>query len=47
MRTAVNTDRLDFYFVHQFDHSTPMEETVRALDEPVRRGLILYPAVSN
>ncbi len=43
----LNTDRLDFYFVHQFDHSTPMEETVRALDELVRRGLILYPAVSN
>ena len=43
----LQTDRLDFYFVHQFDHDTPMEETLRALDSLVERGLILYPAVSN
>jgi aryl-alcohol dehydrogenase-like predicted oxidoreductase len=43
----LGTDRLDFYFVHQFDRETPIEESVRALDELVRRGLILYPAVSN
>ena len=43
----LNTDRLDFYFVHQFDKDTPMEETLRALDSLVERGLILYPAVSN
>ncbi|MDE0529279.1 MAG: aldo/keto reductase [Truepera sp.] len=43
----LKTDRLDFYFVHQFDYETPMEETIRALDELVRRGLVLYPAVSN
>ncbi len=43
----LQTDRLDFYFVHQFDPETPIEETIRALDDLVRRGLILYPAVSN
>ncbi|MCH2667452.1 MAG: aldo/keto reductase [Deinococcales bacterium] len=43
----LKTDRLDFYFVHQYDYETPMEETIKALDELVRRGLILYPAVSN
>jgi aryl-alcohol dehydrogenase-like predicted oxidoreductase len=43
----LGTDRLDFYFVHQFDRSTHVEETLHALDDLVRRGLILYPAVSN
>jgi len=43
----LGTDRLDVYFVHQIDRETPMEETLRALDDLVRRGLVLYPAVSN
>ncbi len=43
----LGTDRLEFYFVHQFDPETPIEETLRALDDLVRRGLVLYPAVSN
>jgi aryl-alcohol dehydrogenase-like predicted oxidoreductase len=43
----LQTDRLDFYFVHQFDRDTPIEETLRALDTLVQRGDILYPAVSN
>jgi aryl-alcohol dehydrogenase-like predicted oxidoreductase len=43
----LGTDRLDFYFVHKFDDHTPIEETLRALDDLVRRGLVLYPAVSN
>jgi len=43
----IGTDRLDFYFVHQFDENTPMDETLAALDDLVKRGLILYPAVSN
>ena len=43
----LKTDRLEFYFVHQFDADTPIEETLRALDDLVRRGLVLYPAVSN
>ncbi|MCY0878464.1 MAG: aldo/keto reductase [Firmicutes bacterium] len=43
----LNTDRIDFYFVHSFDPETPMEETLRALDDLVTQGKILYPAVSN
>lgn len=43
----LKTDRIDFYFVHNFDPSTPMEETLRALDDLQTQGKILYPAVSN
>lgn len=43
----LKTDRLDVYFVHQFDRDTPIEESVRALDDLVQAGKILYPAVSN
>lgn len=43
----LRTDRLDFYFVHQFDAQVPLEEIVRTFDELVREGKILHPAVSN
>jgi aryl-alcohol dehydrogenase-like predicted oxidoreductase len=43
----LGTDRLDLYFVHNFDPMTPMETTLRALDDLVREGKILHPAVSN
>lgn len=43
----LGTDRLDLYFVHSFDPLTPMEETLRALDDLVHQGKVLYPAVSN
>jgi len=43
----LGTDRLDLYFVHGFDDLTPMDETLRALDDLVHAGKILYPAVSN
>jgi aryl-alcohol dehydrogenase-like predicted oxidoreductase len=43
----LNTDRLDLYFIHRFDDSTPPEETLRALDDLVSQGKILYPAASN
>lgn len=43
----LGTDRLDIYFAHGFDSKTPIEETLRALDDLVRQGKILYPAVSN
>lgn len=41
------TDRIDLYYVHRFDEITSLEETLRALDDLVRQGKILYPAVSN
>lgn len=43
----LGTDRLDLYFVHSFDPRTPIEETLRAMDDLVHQGKVLYPAVSN
>jgi len=43
----LNTDRIDIYFLHHFDQDTPLEDTLRALDDLVREGKILYPAASN
>lgn len=43
----LDTDRLDLYFLHSFDPDTPMEEPLRALDDLVHQGKILYPGVSN
>ena len=43
----LGTDRLDLYFLHGFDPDTPIEETLRALDDLVRQGKIIYPGVSN
>ncbi|OQX83724.1 aldo/keto reductase, partial [candidate division KSB1 bacterium 4484_87] len=38
----IGTDYLDIYFCHRFDPETPMEETVRAMDDLVHQGKILY-----
>ena len=43
----LKTDRIDLYFLHKLDEKTPMEETLRALDDLQRQGKIVYPAVSN
>jgi aryl-alcohol dehydrogenase-like predicted oxidoreductase len=43
----LKTDRIDFYFAHHYDPLTPIDETLRALDDLRRQGKILYPAVSN
>jgi aryl-alcohol dehydrogenase-like predicted oxidoreductase len=43
----LNTDRIDVYFIHRFDDATPIEETIRVLDDLVHQGKILYPAISN
>lgn len=43
----LGTDRLDVYLLHQFDENVPLEETLRALDDLVRRGLVLYVGASN
>ena len=43
----LHTDYLDVYFVHHVDHTTPLEEVLRALDDLVRDGKILYTACSN
>lgn len=43
----LQTDRIDLYFIHHFDPHTPLDATLRALDDLVSQGKILYPAVSN
>ncbi len=43
----LQTDRIDLYYLHRFDDATDLDETLRALDDLVRAGKILYPAVSN
>ncbi len=43
----LQTDRIDVLFMHRFDPMTPIEETMRALEDLVRAGKVIYPAVSN
>jgi aryl-alcohol dehydrogenase-like predicted oxidoreductase len=43
----LNTDYVDLYQVHCEDLSTPLEETLTALDELVRAGKVLYLGCSN
>jgi len=43
----LGTDYLDIYYLHHVDHETPLEESLRALDDLVRQGKIRYGAVSN
>ncbi|HLY59004.1 MAG TPA: aldo/keto reductase [Stellaceae bacterium] len=40
-------DHIDLYQIHGYDASTPLEETVSALDNLVRRGLVRYVGCSN
>jgi aryl-alcohol dehydrogenase-like predicted oxidoreductase len=43
----LSTDRIDVYFIHHFDPFTPMEESLRALDDLMRQGKVLYLGASN
>lgn len=43
----LKTDRIDLYQVHVQDVETPEEETLRALDDLVRQGKVLYIGASN
>jgi aryl-alcohol dehydrogenase-like predicted oxidoreductase len=43
----LHTDYIDLYWVHIWDHNTPIEETMRALDDAVRAGKILYVGISD
>lgn len=38
----IGTDYLDIYFCHRFDPEAPVEETVRAMEDLVRAGDVLY-----
>ena len=43
----LNTDYIDLYFIHRFDDYTPLEETLRALNDLVTQGKVLYLGASN
>jgi aryl-alcohol dehydrogenase-like predicted oxidoreductase len=43
----LGTDHIDLYFMHGFDALTPVEETLRALDDLISSGKISYIGVSN
>jgi len=43
----LGTDYIDLYYAHMFDGFTPVEEVMRALDDAVRAGKILYVGLSD
>jgi aryl-alcohol dehydrogenase-like predicted oxidoreductase len=43
----LQTDRIDVLFLHRFDPVTPIDEMMRGLEDLVRSGKVIYPAVSN
>ncbi|MGC2415239.1 MAG: aldo/keto reductase [Stellaceae bacterium] len=45
--TRLNTDRIDLYYQHIADPLTPIEETLRALDDLVHQGKVRYIASST
>ena len=45
--TRLETDHIDIYLLHGYDDRTPLEETLRAIDDVVRAGKTRYMGVSN
>ena len=43
----LQTDYIDLYQAHRYDYETPIEETMRAFDDLVRAGKVLYVGVSE
>ena len=43
----LNTDRIDVYLIHGLDETTPLEETLRALDSLVQEGKVRYVGICN
>jgi len=43
----LQTDYVDLYQAHRYDHETPLEETLRAFDDLVTQGKVLYVGVSE
>ena len=43
----LDVDYVDIYYAHRYDPETPLEETLRAFDDLVRQGKVLYVGVSE
>jgi aryl-alcohol dehydrogenase-like predicted oxidoreductase len=44
---ALNVDYIDIFYCHRFDPETDLEETLRALDDLVAQGKVLYTGISE
>jgi len=42
----LQTDHVDLYYTHRWDDTTPIQETMRALDDLIRMGKVLYIGAS-
>ncbi len=45
--SRLRTDHIDIYLLHRFDEETPIDETIRALDDLVTSGKVRYVGVCN
>jgi len=45
--SRLQSDHIDLYYLHRWDDSTPIEESLRALDDLVRSGKVRYLGASN
>jgi aryl-alcohol dehydrogenase-like predicted oxidoreductase len=43
----LNTDHLDLLYLHMWDRTTPVEEVLRAFDDLIRAGKVLYVGISD
>jgi aryl-alcohol dehydrogenase-like predicted oxidoreductase len=43
----LRTDRIDLLYCHSWDQETPVEETLRAVDDLIHQGKVVYAAASN
>ncbi|KIZ47539.1 MULTISPECIES: aldo/keto reductase [Rhodopseudomonas] len=43
----LGTDYIDIYYLHKEDHTTPLDETVRAMGDLIRQGKVRYFGLSN
>jgi len=43
----LNTDRIDILYLHHFDATTALDDTLKSLELLLQQGKILYPAASN
>lgn len=43
----LQTDRIDLFYLHRFDECTDLEESLRALEDLIRSGKVLYLGASN
>ena len=43
----LGTDRIDLYLLHNWDPQTPLDESLRAMDDLVRQGKVVYTGACN